>query len=86
MNRTLVQDETEDVSGGGAGQGNIERCRKYRNRKRLQQRQGEAELDFLSRVNLDLRRREQHLDTVLAGLHRYYIQLVTTKQYACCDQ
>jgi len=60
------------------------RCRNYRDRKRVSMKKGEKELDFLTRVNTDLREREENLDDSIDALQQYYIQMIKDNSYKCC--
>jgi len=62
------------------------RCRNYRDRKRVSMKKGEKELDFLTRVNTDLREREENLDDSIDALQQYYIQMIKDNSYKCCKE
>jgi len=65
---------------------NVIRCRNYRDRKRVMMKKGEKELDFLTRVNNDLREREEYLDYSIDTLQQYYIQMIKDNNYKCCKE
>jgi len=65
---------------------NVIRCRSYRDRKRVMMKKGEKELDYLTRVNTDLREREENLDFSIDRLQQYYIQMINENSYKCCKE
>ena len=65
---------------------NVIRCRNYRDRKRIMMKKGEKELDFLTRVNTDLKDREEYLDYSNDTLQQFYIKMIKENNYKCCKQ
>ena len=49
-------------------------------------KEGEKELDYLTRVNNDLRDREEYLDYTVRTLKQFYITMIKENRYKCCQK
>jgi hypothetical protein len=58
----------------------------YRVKKRIMMKEGEKELDYLTRVNNDLRDREEYLDYTVRTLKQFYITMIKENRYKCCQK
>ena len=74
------------ASSDGEETPNVLRCRIYRDRKRIMMKEGEKELDYLTRVNNDLRDREEYLDYTVRTLKQFYITMIKENRYKCCQK
>ena len=58
----------------------------YRVKKRIMMKEGEKELDYLTRVNNDLRDREEYLDYTERTLKQFFITMIKENRYKCCQK